>query len=113
MGEVSSSPEGHDEVDQRPTVAHPPLTSTSGRRKSPGAPQKSKVKKKQLVTRVSEIRVSFGQREIPAARQLDEELTNSVVASSMVYLRIKEANLDDIRLSYDISELVVLTAPGG
>ncbi|KAL2462190.1 Uncharacterized protein Adt_45610 [Abeliophyllum distichum] len=61
---------------------------------------------------VSEISESLDKRDAPAARVLDEKLRRSATEVSMARSRITAEELEDLRLSYDISSFVLLWAPG-
>ncbi|KAL2528475.1 Cold-regulated plasma membrane protein 4-like [Forsythia ovata] len=87
-------------------------SSTSGRDKSPNAPSKANVGKKQHGAGVREMRGSLDKKDAPAARQLDKELKRSTTEASMARSKIKEVELENIRRSYDISVFVELKTPG-
>ncbi|KAL2528416.1 Cold-regulated plasma membrane protein 4-like [Forsythia ovata] len=87
-------------------------SSTSGRDKSPNAPSKANVGKKQHGAGVREMRGSLDKKNAPAARQLDKELKRSTTEASMARSKIKEVELEDIRRSYDISVFVELRTLG-
>ncbi|KAL2532748.1 Plus3 domain-containing protein [Abeliophyllum distichum] len=55
---------------------------------------------------------SLDKRDAPAARVLDEELRRSVTEASMARSRTTAEELEDLRLSYNISSSVLLRAPG-
>ncbi|KAL2490951.1 hypothetical protein Adt_26579 [Abeliophyllum distichum] len=101
----SPSVEGQEDVDQRPPA------STSGRGENPVALPKAKVEVGRSDTGVLETRDSLGQRDAHVAQRLDEELKRSATEASMVRSKIREEDLENIRLSYDIPTSVMLWAP--
>ncbi|KAL2471377.1 Uncharacterized protein Adt_39513 [Abeliophyllum distichum] len=58
------------------------------------------------------MRGSLDKKDASTAKVLDEELRQSATEASMARSRITVEELEDIRLSYDISAFVTLRAPG-
>ncbi|KAL2526659.1 hypothetical protein Adt_11713 [Abeliophyllum distichum] len=94
----SSSPsvKGWEDVDQGP------LTSTNGRGGNPVALPKAKVGMGRSDAGVPKMRGSLGQKNALATQRLDEELKRSAIETFMVHSKIREEDLEDIRLSYDV-----------
>ncbi|KAL2473363.1 Uncharacterized protein Fot_49099 [Forsythia ovata] len=112
MGEMQSSPDRDEEVTQRPTVALFPPASTSKPAKLPfgRALPKAKSRKKQGPA-PTEMRGSLYQRGVPSACQLDDELTSSTNAAVVVQSKIRDADMEVLRLAYDIPVSIHLHAP--
>ncbi|KAL2473277.1 hypothetical protein Fot_49013 [Forsythia ovata] len=114
MGETQSSPDHDEEVTQRPTVALFPPASTSkpATTKIPfgRALPKAKSRKKQGPAPM-EMRGSLYQRGVPSAHQLDDELTSSTNAAVVVQSKIRDADMEVLRLAYDIPVSIRLHAP--
>ncbi|KAL2506218.1 hypothetical protein Adt_21839 [Abeliophyllum distichum] len=58
------------------------------------------------------MRGSLDKRDAPVAKVLDKELRRSTTEASMARSRITTEELEDLRLSYDISTSVTLRASG-
>ncbi|KAL2542156.1 Uncharacterized protein Adt_03134 [Abeliophyllum distichum] len=58
------------------------------------------------------MRGSLDKRYVPATKWLDEKLKRSATEAFIVPSKVREANLEDFRLFYDIPTLVELRAPG-
>ncbi|KAL2505655.1 hypothetical protein Adt_21276 [Abeliophyllum distichum] len=104
MSEASSSfslpsIEGQEDVDQGPTIACPPLLSMSRRGEKLGTLLKAKAGKGRHGVGVLEMRGSLDKRDVSVVQQLDEELKRLATAASMVRSKIREVDLEDIRLS--------------
>ncbi|KAL2525950.1 hypothetical protein Adt_11004 [Abeliophyllum distichum] len=107
MGKVSSS-----SSTEEPTIACPlPPASTSRRKETPVVSPKAKAGKRLRGTGIPEMRGSLDKKDAYAARRLDEELKRLATDASMVCLKITEADLEDIRLFYDVPASVVLRTP--
>ncbi|KAL2533394.1 hypothetical protein Adt_06745 [Abeliophyllum distichum] len=78
----------------------------------PTAQSKKIAEKRGPDAEVPEMRRSLDKRDALAAKELDVELRRSTTEASMALSRITARELQDIRLSYDISASVILRALG-
>ncbi|KAL2542124.1 hypothetical protein Adt_03102 [Abeliophyllum distichum] len=108
----SSSSEVVEKVNQASPASCPLTPSASGREVSPTVQLKNVGGRKKTDVGVPEMRRSLDKRDAPAARTLDEELRRSATEASMARSRITTEELEDLRLSYDISSSVLLRTPG-
>ncbi|KAL2474401.1 hypothetical protein Adt_35137 [Abeliophyllum distichum] len=112
IGEASSSSSSLPLVKGWEVIDQGPLASTSGRSKNTATLPKAKVDKEKSELGMPAMKSSLGQRDAPAVQRLDKELKRSDTEASMVHSKIREEDLEDIRLSYDIPTLMTLRAPG-
>ena len=108
----SSSSKVVEEVDQAHSVACPSASSTSGMGACPTGSTKRAAEKGRPDAGVLEMRGSLDKRGAPAAKALDKELKRSATEASMDRSRTTEAELEDMRLSYNIPASVTLRALG-
>ncbi|KAL2545707.1 Uncharacterized protein Fot_14940 [Forsythia ovata] len=112
MDEAMSSPDYKNDIAMRPTVAYFSTIYTSkarGRMSSNTktmVEQQARKRSKEMAPLV--MRASLHQMDAPAARQLDEELTSSAQSETLIQIWFKEADLEMLRLAYDIYETVRL-----
>ncbi|KAL2498055.1 hypothetical protein Adt_23605 [Abeliophyllum distichum] len=96
----------HEDFQNRSDLGDP--ASTNGRGDSFAILPKTKAGGRKTGSTVPEMRGLLDQRDAPAVQRLDNELKRSATEASMVPSKIGSEDLVDIRLSYNISDLVTL-----
>ncbi|KAL2479974.1 hypothetical protein Adt_32940 [Abeliophyllum distichum] len=109
---LSSSSEVVGEMNQGLSAACPSTLSTSGIGACLTSPLKKAAEKGDWTPGVPKMKGLLDKRDVPVAKALDEELKQSDTEASMARSRIAKGELEDMRLSYDISASVILRAPG-
>ncbi|KAL2505264.1 hypothetical protein Adt_20885 [Abeliophyllum distichum] len=107
----SSSSDIVEELNQASPASCSSTPSTSGREVSPTVLLKKVGARKKMDLGVMEMRGSLDKRDSLVARVIDEELRRSATEASMARSRITAEELEDLRLSYDISFSVTLRVP--
>ncbi|KAL2512065.1 hypothetical protein Adt_17665 [Abeliophyllum distichum] len=97
MGEASFSSSSSPSARGQEVINQGPSASTSGRGENPEP--KTKAGGGKTGSAVPEMKGSLGQKDVLTVQRLDEELKHSATEASMVFSKIREEDLVDIRLS--------------